>query len=82
MRRPPRVVHLRKHAPQPTAPACEPVAVDEKAVAAMFTASVGWVRDRTRDGTLPSFKIGNLRRYSRAAIVEMIDRLAKGAANA
>jgi excisionase family DNA binding protein len=52
--------------------------LDAKEVADLLSVPVGWVREHTRSGAIPSIELGRYRRYERADVLAWVESLKTG----
>jgi excisionase family DNA binding protein len=52
--------------------------LDAKEVAELLAVPVGWVREHTRSGAIPSIELGRYRRYDRGDLLAWVEGLKAG----
>ena len=52
--------------------------LDANEVAELLSVPVGWVREHTRSGAIPSIELGRYRRYDRGDVLEWLASLKTG----
>ena len=52
--------------------------LEAKEVAELLSVPIGWVREHTRSGAIPSLELGRYRRYDRAEVLAWVESLKSG----